>query len=154
MSCLFLVALIHSVIGFWSWSFLRSMSLGFWDALIHENLDSLFGDHLIDWEGDWLIFLQIFCWPAIDYGHWALAVVDSTITSDGAIVLFDSHLIQCRSSIPTFFNIFGKYCKGILCVLIIQSGYMQICLSSRGRPILSIVVCRSALWPLCMLRGS
>ena len=62
---------------------------GFWNAFVEENLGTLFGDHLIDWEDDRLIFLQIFR-GSIDCGHWALAVVDRTHSRDGAIVLFDS----------------------------------------------------------------
>jgi hypothetical protein len=47
------------------------------------------GDHIIDWEDDPLIFLQIFLGHP-ECGHWALVVVDRTVWKPGIVVLFDS----------------------------------------------------------------
>jgi hypothetical protein len=47
------------------------------------------GEHIIDWETDPLIFLQIFRGHP-ECGHWALAVVDRTVWKQGIVVLFDS----------------------------------------------------------------
>jgi hypothetical protein len=47
------------------------------------------GDHIIDWETDPIVFLQIFRGHP-ECGNWSLAVVDRTVWKRGIVVLFDS----------------------------------------------------------------
>jgi hypothetical protein len=64
-------------------------SHGGFPAILLELKSRHAGDHVIDWETDPLIFLQIFRGHP-ECGHWALAVVDRTVWKQGIVVLFDS----------------------------------------------------------------